>query len=294
MDSVAALAQQALVQVAGLLDTQDGNTYVFAGQDSENPPVPDPDSILSSGFYTQIAAQVGQLGTQGAAATAANTLAIAGSNAPGLSPFSAYLSQPAANIQAPTIQIGQGQTASVGLLASANSAVTSTGSSTTGSYMRDLMRALATIGSLSSSQVGDSGFQALVQDTNASLTGAISAMAEDVGVLGNTQTNLTASQTTMSDTATALTTQVGDVQDVDVAAAMSNLSLVQTQLAGLLPGDRRDERPVPGEIFARELMKILLQLHGLLTGLPQDGASPQKAGLSVTSVGKGKIPCPEL
>ncbi len=232
VDSVAALAQQALVQVAGLLDTQDGNTYVFAGQDSENPPVPDPDSILSSGFYTQIAAQVGQLGTQGAAATAANTLAIAGSNAPGLSPFSAYLSQPAANIQAPTIQIGQGQTASVGLLASANSAVTSTGSSTTGSYMRDLMRALATIGSLSSSQVGDSGFQALVQDTNASLTGAISAMAEDVGVLGNTQTNLTASQTTMSDTATALTTQVGDVQDVDVAAAMSNLSLVQTQLEG--------------------------------------------------------------
>ncbi|MGA3400096.1 MAG: flagellin [Acetobacteraceae bacterium] len=230
VDSVAASAQQALVQVADLLDTQDGNTYVFAGQDSENPPVPDPDSILSSGFYTQIAAQVGLLGTQGAAATAANTLAIAGSNAPGLSPFSAYLSQPAGVAQAPTIQIGQGQTASVGLLASANSAVQSTGTSTTGSYMRDLMRALATMGSLSSGQVSDSGFQALVQDTNASLTGAISAMAEDVGVLGNTQSNLTTSQTTMSDTATALTTQVGDVQDVDMAQAMSNLSLVQTQL----------------------------------------------------------------
>ncbi len=232
VDSVAASARQALVQVAGLLDTQDGNTYVFAGQDSGNPPVPDPDSILSSGFYTQIAAQVGLLGTQGAAATAANTQVIASSNAPGLSPFSAYLSQPAAALQAPTIQIGQGQTATVGLLASANTAVSSPSSSPTQSYMRDLMLSLATIGSLSSGQTSDSGYTTLVQNTNATLTGAVSAMAEDVGVLGNTQTNLTASQTTMSDTATALTTQVGDVQDVDVAQAMSNLSLVQTQLQG--------------------------------------------------------------
>jgi len=242
VDSVAAAAQQALVQVADLLDTQDGNTYVFAGQDTTNPPVPDPDSILSSQFYTQIAAQVGQLGTQGAALTVAATLVIAGSNAPGLSPFSAYMSQPiqgpanpASTLQAPAIQTGQGQTASVGLLASSNSAsITSTGvpATSTGSYMRDLMLSLATIGSLSSSQAGDTGFTTLVQSTNTTLTGAISAMAEDVGVLGNTQTNLTTSQTTMSDTATALTTQVGDVQDVDVAQAMSSLQLVETQLQG--------------------------------------------------------------
>ena len=231
VDTVAASAQQALVQVADLLDTQDGNTYVFAGIDSENPPVPDPDSILSSGFYTQIAAQVGALGTQGAVATIANTLSIASSNTLGTTPFSTYLSQPASSIQAPTIQVGQGQTATVGLLASANSFITSQGSSTTGSYTRDLMRALATLGSLSSTQVNDSGFQTVVQDANASLTGAISAMAEDAGVLGNTQTALATSQTTMQDTATALTTQVGNVQDVDVAQAMTNLSLVQTQLS---------------------------------------------------------------
>jgi len=240
VDSIAAAAQQALAQVAGLLDAQDGNTYVFAGQDTGNPPVPEPDSILSSGFYTQIAAQIGQLGVQGAAATVGNTLTIAGSNAPGLSPFSAYMSQPiesvvnpASTLQAPTIQIGQGRTASVGLLASSNSAsITSTGvpATSTGSYMRDLMLSLATIGSLSSSQVGDAGYTTLVQSTNATLTGAISAMAEDAGVLGNTQASLTTSQATMADTATALTTQVGDVQDVDMAAALSNLSLVQTQL----------------------------------------------------------------
>lgn len=231
VDSIAADAQQALVQVADLLDTQDGNTYVFAGIDSANPPVPDPGDILSSGFFTQINAQVTQLGAQGAATTAANTLAIASSNAAGTSPFSTYLSQPASSLQAPAIQIGQGQTATVGLLASANLAASATPSATsTGSYMRDLMMALATIGSMSSAQTTDSDFTTLVQDTNATLTNAVNAMAEDSGVLGNTQANLTANQTTMADTATALTTQVGDVQDVDVAQAMTNLTLVQTQL----------------------------------------------------------------
>ena len=236
VDSIAASAQQALVQVAGLLDTQDGNTYVFAGQDTSNPPVPQPDAILTSGFYTQIAAAVGQLGSQGSTATIAATLQVGELATPGSSPFSTYLTPqppPAAAPQAPTIQTGAGQTTAVGLLASVNSpSIISTGTSTTGSYMCDLMRSLATLGSLSSSQFNDAGFQAVVQDTNASLTGAISAMAEDAGVLGNTQTNLTTSQTTMADTATALTTQVGDVQDVDMAQALSSLSLVQTQLQG--------------------------------------------------------------
>lgn len=233
VDVLAAQAQSALQQVAGLLDTTDGNTYVFGGADSANPPVPDPDQILSSGFYSQINIEVGNLAANGAAATAAATLATASSNASGTSPFSTYMSQPAAVLQAgtPVVQVGQGQTVPVGLLASANSnAVASTGNSTTGSYMRDLMRALATIGSLSSSQVNDSGFQGLVQDASASLQGVVSAMGEDAGVLGNTQAALTVTQTQLADTANALTTQVSAAQNVDMAQTLSNLTLVQTQM----------------------------------------------------------------
>jgi flagellar hook-associated protein 3 FlgL len=92
------------------------------------------------------------------------------------------------------------------------------------------MRALATIGSLSSSQAGDSGFQGLVQDTSSSLQGVVSAMADDAGVLGNTQAALTATQTQLSNTASALTTQLSGVQDVDMAKTLSNLTLVQTQM----------------------------------------------------------------
>jgi flagellar hook-associated protein 3 FlgL len=225
-----------LQEVAGLLDTTDGNTYVFGGADSTNPPVPDPDAILTSGFATQISGEVANLATNGATATASAIIATGSSNTTGTSPFSAYMSQSATTLQAqaPVVQVGQGQIVQIGLLASANSsAVTSTGVSTgtsTGSYMRDLMSALATIGSLSSSQVNDAGFQGLVQSTSTTLQGVVTAMGSDAGVLGNTQTALTASQAQMADTVTALTTQVGAVQNVDMAQTMSNLTLVQTQL----------------------------------------------------------------
>jgi flagellar hook-associated protein 3 FlgL len=230
VDSVAANARSALQQVASLLDTRSGNTYVFGGQDSANPPVPSPDTVLSSGFYTQINTAVAGLSTNGTAATTAATLAIAGSNAAGTSPFSTYLSQPASAISAPVVQTGPTSTVQTGLLASANSVATSTGTSTTGSYMRDLMRTLATLGSLSSSQVNDPNFATLVQDTGTSLNGVVTAMATDVGVLGNTQANLTTTQTQLSATQTALTGQVSLVQDADMAATLSKLTATQTQL----------------------------------------------------------------
>jgi flagellin-like hook-associated protein FlgL len=111
IDSVAANARDALGQVADLLDAQDGGVYVFAGQDTGNPPVPDPDNILTSGYYTQISTAVAGLAVNGAAATANATYAVATSNAPDDSPFSPFLSQPAATVRAalPVVQIGQNQ-----------------------------------------------------------------------------------------------------------------------------------------------------------------------------------------
>jgi flagellar hook-associated protein 3 FlgL len=230
VDTLAAQARTALQEVAGLLNTQDGSVYVFAGQDSANPPVPNPDQITTSPFFTQVQSAVQQLSTLGASGTAASTLATAQSNDPATSPFSSYMSQSAANLAAPTIQIGINQTVVIGLFASSNEFVQSQGSSTTLSYTRDLMRALATIGSLTSTQVNDPNFAGLIGDTRTSLTNAVTAMASEAGVLGNTQANLTATQARLSETQTALTTQVGTAQDVDMAKTLSKLSAVQTQL----------------------------------------------------------------
>ncbi len=232
VDSIASSARDALKQLAGLLDTQDGSRYVFGGADTADPPVPDPGDILSSGFYTQIAAAVGNLGVAGAGATAAATLAIASSNVAGTSPFSAYLSQPAGTLQAqiPIVQTGEGQSTPIGLLASANAVIASGGGSTTGSYMRDLMRSLATLGSLSSAQVNLPGFAGLVQDTQQSLQGAIGTMAADTGVLGDRQAALSTTQTNLAATQTALAAQIGTVQNADMAQTLSAITLTQTQL----------------------------------------------------------------
>jgi len=242
VDSIAASARDALNQVANLLDAQDGGVYVFTGQDTANPPVPNPGNILTSGFYTQISAAVGGLAVNGAAATATATYTVATSNAAGTSPFSVWLSQPSAVLQAkpPVVQVGQNQTEPVAIPASANGLIPESVSSgntiiggppsTTGSYMRDVLRALATIGSLSSAQASGPGFQDLVQDTRVSLSAAVGAMAQDAGVLGNMQSSLTATQTRLGDTQTALTGQVSSAEDVDMAATLSQLSLVQTQL----------------------------------------------------------------
>jgi len=229
IDTVAASAKQALQQLAGLLDSTDGQTYVFAGTDSSNPPVPDPSSITSSAFYTQINAAVGSLSstTDNSAGIIASTLATATSNAVGTTPFSAGLAPGAAAVS--TVQVGA-QTVQVGLLANANTLATSSGSSTTGSYTRDLLRSLATLASLSSSQVDDPGFQAVVADTRSSLQSATTALADETGALGNIQSNLTAAATSAGDTSTALQTQLTSVEDVDTATALTSLSAVQTQL----------------------------------------------------------------
>lgn len=101
VDAVAANARSALTDVANLLNTQAAGNYVFAGQDTANPPVPDANNILSSGFYTGIATAVAGLATNGASATAATTLTIAGSNTAGVSPFSTYLSRSVTSINTP-------------------------------------------------------------------------------------------------------------------------------------------------------------------------------------------------
>jgi flagellar hook-associated protein 3 FlgL len=226
MATIAASARQALSQVAGLLNTKDGNVYVFAGQDSANPPVPDAANITSSGFYTQIGTTIAGLATNGAAATEASTLAIASSNAAGTTVFSTGLSSGAS---LPVVATGGG-TAPAGIAANANAFVASSGPDTTGSYMRDILRGLASIAQLTPAQVGSTEFSGFATTTANSLQGAISALNQDAGVLGNTQSSLASRATTLQQSSDALSKQLAGADQVDMAATLSKLSTTQTQL----------------------------------------------------------------
>jgi flagellar hook-associated protein 3 FlgL len=232
IDTIAAAARQALQQVAGLLNSQDAGVYVFAGQDSANPPIPSGSAITSSGFATQIAGAVAGLGTNGVAATLATITGIAASNAAGTSPFSATLSQPAASLagQRPSVQVGAGQSVPTGILASANADVPSTSSGSSGSYTRDIMASLAALGSLSSTQADTPGLTDFATQIGQNLADALSTLNADAGVLGDRQSALQTTKSTLGDTATALQAQVSSVEDVDMASTLSQLTSVQTQL----------------------------------------------------------------
>lgn len=229
---LATSAAAALQQLAGLLNTQNGTNYVFAGTDSSNPPVPNAQNIASSGFATQIAAAVAGLGTNGAAATMASIQAIASSNAAGTSPFSTSLSQGTALLQ--TVPTGSGESMAIGVLANVNASQPSSAPYSSGSYMRDLMASLATIAAFAQpsvqAQANTPAFQSLLSSVQTLLNGAISGLATDEGVLGVEQNRISSVQSLLSDTNTALQTQISNVEDVNMAATLSNLSATQTQL----------------------------------------------------------------
>lgn len=193
-DSIAASARVALERVGQLLNSKAGDVYVFAGQDTGNPPLPDASAAVV-----------------GAAVLASDTAT---------APFSATLGTAPA-----TIEVGEGQRVQVGVLANRNT-LTPSAAPTTGSYMRDILKALAT---LSTATLGP-GLQALAATVHAQLGSAVGAIAVESGALGDVQSSLTARRTQLGDTITALNTQVDSAENVDLAATLTRVSLLQTQL----------------------------------------------------------------
>ena len=111
------------------------------------------------------------------------------------------------------------------MLANQNTLAVSAAPST-GSYMRDIMRALATLATTADGP----GLQATAADTSARLQSAISAASSEAGALGSMQAGLAVRKTDLADTQTMLTAQVSGVENVDMAAALIQVTQLQTQL----------------------------------------------------------------
>ncbi len=191
--AVAAQARTALEQVAGLLNSKVGDTYVFAGQDTANPPVPDPSAAaLIPALLT---------GTPPA-------------------PFSTTI-----GTAVPTVEVGEGQQVQVGVLANANTLSVSA-APTSGSYMRDIMTALATLATTTDGP----GLPAVAATVRTQLDSAMTAASAEAGALGNNQAELTTRKSQLTATQVALTAQVSGAEDVDLAATLTQVTALQTQL----------------------------------------------------------------
>ncbi len=192
--SIAASARVALAQVGQLLNSKAGDVYVFAGQDTANPPLPD------------------------ASAAAVGSAVLASDTA--TAPFSASL-----GTAVPTVEVGEGQRVQVGVLANRNT-LTPSAAPTTGSYMRDILKSLATLANATDGP----GLQATAASAHALLGSAVGAIAVESGALGDVQSSLAARHTQLGDTVIALNAQVDSAENVDMAATLTKVSLLQTKL----------------------------------------------------------------
>lgn len=228
----AAQAKSALIEVGQLLNTQSNGEYIFGGTDFQNPPVPNPDALPASGLVTGIAGAVATLGGGNAAAVGAATLAQAQDDSPGVTPFSAFVTDPARGALEPrrSVPSGDGALTPVGLFANRNADAVSTGE-TAGSWARDLLRGLASIAALQPPSAADrTNFQDFTAIIHNGLASAANALADEQGSLGLTQARLEGVQTRHTELKDALVGQLAGIEDSDLATVISRLKSTQATL----------------------------------------------------------------
>lgn len=194
LNNIAVEARSALTEVASLLNTKSGDAYVFAGTDTGNAPVTSTDPTTL-------------------------TTDLLASDTPSSPPFSATI-----GTSAPKVETGEGVWTSVGLVANKNSYAPAT-QPTTGSSMRDVLRSLASLTTLTSANASS-----VTADVRSRLSSAISGISTEAGGLGAVQNVIKQRQSDLSTLGDTLKAQLSSAQEVDPAAAISKVQTLTTQL----------------------------------------------------------------
>jgi flagellar hook-associated protein 3 FlgL len=222
--ALADVARAALQEVAALLNTQHGGEYLFAGTDLARAPVPNAAGIASGPLATQIAAEVATLTPANAAAVRAATAAAA--VAPATAPFNAHLEGPALTEGRRALQVADGERVAWGVLASQDQ-----GGQVANAWGRELLRGLATLAALTpTSAAQGQGYDDLLAGVAQDVSAAAGGVAEERGVLGAAEKRVTAARERHKDITVSLRTQLGAIEEVDLAEASSLLKQVQLRL----------------------------------------------------------------
>jgi flagellar hook-associated protein 3 FlgL len=235
ISSVAQQAKQALAQLGSLLNTNFAGDYVFAGADTAHPPIPSPDSLTTSGLYTQIGAQVAALAnsptTPAIGTVIANTVGIAASTAAGTTVFSSYLAGAGTTAPPVTVAIGNSQHVTLDLPANSNvGAVSDPAINGTGNAISDIMRSLAVIANSTDSMSGNPDFATLMKNAATTLTSAGNTLTQESGHIGLAQNAMTVAAASHVSLQAVLSSQLTGLTDVNMASAISQLQTVTSQL----------------------------------------------------------------
>lgn len=229
--SAASAARSALSEIGALLNTRSGGEYLFAGSDTDNAPIRDAD-LKGGGMAARIAAAVGSLASPGAdvAGALAETRDAASNPTDAETPFSDHLEGAGATESRRTSVLDDGAALPTGLWASRN-AYAAPGDDPAQSWSRNLLRSLMTLAALPAATGGDpAAIEAVAADARAGLQAAVGGLALEQGTLGQTESRLEAARTRHGELATVLRGQVSDIEEVDLASALTAAQAAKTQL----------------------------------------------------------------
>jgi len=222
--TLASIARAGLEEVAALLNTRHSGEYLFAGSDISGAPVPGADAIANGPMASAIAAEVATLNATNAAAILGASVTTA--TDPATSPFSAFLEGAGVAEARRAIQVADGERVSLGVLANRDSS-----DEVNASWGREILRGFAILASLTPAQASaGEGYQELLQGVHDSLTAATQGLAAEQGTLGSAERRIEAARERHRDSMVVLRGQLGDVEEVDLAAASSAMRQMQSRL----------------------------------------------------------------
>lgn len=224
VEPLARAAEAALAEVAALLNTQHGGEYLFGGSDVMSPPVTDAMGIVGGPMAAAIATAVGTLDETNAATVLA-AIETASTDA-ATTPFSTFLEGDGTTETRRALQVADGERVAFGVFANRDQA-----DEVADSWGRQLLRGLATLASVTTAQaqMGD-GWTGLLDGVTATLNSATRGLAAEQGAVGTAQQRIAAAAERHADTLVALRTQLGTVEEVDLAEASALLREVQSRL----------------------------------------------------------------
>ncbi|MCX5618067.1 flagellar biosynthesis protein FlgL [Bombella sp. TMW 2.2543] len=227
-NAAAGSAQNGLSSLGTILNTTDGNGFIFAGHSPSNPPVTSPSTLYNSQLAHTISGLVSGLTDSNSSTILSQATSASADNSAGMSVFSSTLSLPAdqaRGMRASAITGPDDGNMTVGIVATEGEAASST---STGSPIRDLMRDMMVMSSMKGMSNTTPGFTSLVRQLHDSLGQTTNQLIDMNSGIGVTQNTLTRQQGIFSSLQLTIKEQLStnlNVNLADVASRSSDLSL---------------------------------------------------------------------
>lgn len=249
VSTISTEASSTLSQIATVLNVSNGTGYAFAGQVSTEPPIQDPSSVASGGTSTKVADTLSQL-TSGASVDSilqqATTLmnedsSIFSNTISTASSTDGTASLNTAQTQQTSTITGDGTSSTYGVVATQGK-TSDVSSTSTGSPIKDLMRDMMLISGMNGMSSTSTGYSNLVSQLHTSLVNTTNQLINMETTVGAQQNALTARATLLTNTTTALKTQLENARTTDIAQVALQSTNVQTSLKAsfMLIADMKD------------------------------------------------------